>query len=66
MIGRVFLDNFILKNIISINRPPASNPLKQFVSENRFLRELIINISLSRDFELSVMRMDVVGTLCFC
>jgi hypothetical protein len=54
VIGGILIDLIILQNVVMLYIPSASDPLVKFLVHDAFLGELIVQILLGRDLELSL------------
>ena len=59
-ISRIFVGNVIVENIITINSPSSSNPLVELFIDNTLFGELIIDVMLSGNLELSISAIALV------
>jgi hypothetical protein len=59
-ISRIFVGNVIVENIITINSPSSSNPLVELFIHNTLFGELIIDVMLSGNLELSISAIALV------
>jgi type III secretory pathway component EscU len=55
----------VAQYIIAINRPSACNPLMEFLIDDTFLGQLIINVCLSGNLVLGVFRFDLMNVMVF-
>ena len=65
VIGRVFVGNVIVEDVITIDSPSTSDPLVELFIDNSLLGELIINVMLSGNLELSVSALALIIMMLF-
>jgi hypothetical protein len=65
VVSGIFVWLIIIKNIVTINRPSSANPGHQSLVEQCSLRELIIKVMLSWDFELCVLGKAMIKVMMF-